>query len=94
MYEGDLVGSMEQLDALASSFGTSAILSDLRTLAEDIALGLFTIVFLGEFNRGKSTLVNALIGLPLLPMDVTPTTATINIVRSGIRSLLKNLSSG
>ncbi len=88
MYEGDLVASMEQLDALASSFGTSDILTDLRSLVEDVALGLFTIVFLGEFNRGKSTLVNALIGLPILPMDVTPTTATINIVRSGVRSRL------
>jgi GTPase Era involved in 16S rRNA processing len=86
MDNGNLIARIEQLDALASSFGTSGILPDLQNLAADLHLGLFTIVFLGEFNRGKSTLVNALLGLPLLPMDVTPTTATINVVRSGGRS--------
>ncbi|MUT67850.1 dynamin family protein [Paenibacillus sp. NEAU-GSW1] len=36
------------------------------------------IVVVGEFNNGKSTLVNALVGERLLPMDVTPTTAQIH----------------
>ncbi len=35
------------------------------------------LVVVGEFNRGKTTFVNALIGEPLLPMDIVPTTATI-----------------
>jgi GTPase SAR1 family protein len=38
------------------------------------------IVVVGEFNSGKSTLVNALCGTNLLPAGIIPTTATINIV--------------
>jgi small GTP-binding protein len=39
------------------------------------------IVVVGEFNSGKSTLVNALCGVDLLPAGIIPTTATINVVR-------------
>ena len=38
---------------------------------------------LGEFSRGKSTFVNALLGKALLPMDVLPETATINALVYG-----------
>lgn len=47
-------------------------------LRDDIKNEFFTIVVLGEFKRGKSTLVNALLGEEILPSDVIPTTATIN----------------
>jgi tetratricopeptide (TPR) repeat protein/GTP-binding protein EngB required for normal cell division len=38
---------------------------------------------LGEFNAGKSTFVNALLGEDVAPMGVTPTTATINVIKYG-----------
>ncbi len=38
----------------------------------------FDIAIIGEFKRGKSTLINALLGKSVLPMDVLPTTATLN----------------
>ncbi|HEV8325157.1 MAG TPA: dynamin family protein [Myxococcota bacterium] len=38
---------------------------------------------LGEFNAGKSTFVNALLGEDVAPMGVTPTTATINLIKYG-----------
>jgi GTP-binding protein EngB required for normal cell division/Tfp pilus assembly protein PilF len=41
------------------------------------------ITVMGEFNSGKSTFVNALIGEKIAPMGVTPTTATINILKYG-----------
>ena len=41
------------------------------------------ITVMGEFNSGKSTLVNALIGETIAPMGITPTTATINILKYG-----------
>lgn len=40
----------------------------------------FTIAVVGEFKRGKSTFVNALLGEEVLPADVLPTTATLNRV--------------
>jgi len=43
------------------------------------------LVVMGEFNSGKSTFVNALIGEKVAPMGVTPTTATINVLKYGER---------
>lgn len=54
--------------------------SAMRELYEDIESDFYTIVVVGEFKRGKSTLVNALLGTKLLPMDVLPETATINAI--------------
>jgi Tfp pilus assembly protein PilF/GTP-binding protein EngB required for normal cell division len=41
------------------------------------------VAVMGEFSTGKSTFVNALIGEPVAPMGVTPTTATINLLKYG-----------
>jgi small GTP-binding protein len=41
------------------------------------------VTVMGEFNSGKSTFVNALIGEKVAPMGVTPTTATINVLKYG-----------
>jgi small GTP-binding protein len=44
---------------------------------------MFLLVIVGEFNSGKSTFINALLGEDVLPEGVTPTTASINILRYG-----------
>ena len=44
---------------------------------------LFLIVAVGEFNAGKSALINALLGEKVLPEGVTPTTARVTLVRYG-----------
>ena len=46
----------------------------------------FHLVVLGEFNHGKSTFVNALLGSDVLPTGITPTTASINHVVYARRS--------
>ncbi len=54
-----------------------------QRLAERIATQRFHIAVLGEFKRGKSTLVNALIGRELLPSGVVPLTAVSTEVHFG-----------
>jgi small GTP-binding protein len=44
---------------------------------------LFLIVVVGEFNAGKSALINALLGDHVLEEGVTPTTARVTLVRWG-----------
>ncbi len=44
---------------------------------------LFMLVVVGEFNAGKSALINALLGQPLLQEGVTPTTTQINVLHYG-----------
>ncbi len=44
---------------------------------------LFLIVVVGEFNAGKSALINALLGAEVLEEGVTPTTASVKLLRYG-----------
>src|SRR5215510_15577860 len=44
---------------------------------------LFLLVIVGEFNSGKSAFINALVGAPVAPEGVTPTTAQINVLQYG-----------
>jgi small GTP-binding protein len=44
---------------------------------------LFLLVVAGEFNSGKSTFINALLGTPLLEEGVTPTTTRIHVLTFG-----------
>ncbi len=46
----------------------------------------FLIVVVGEFNSGKSAVINALLGQKLLEEGVTPTTSQIHILRYGEKS--------
>jgi tetratricopeptide (TPR) repeat protein/GTP-binding protein EngB required for normal cell division len=41
------------------------------------------VTVMGEFSSGKSTFVNAFIGDDVAPTGITPTTATINVVKYG-----------
>ncbi|MFV9505783.1 MAG: protein kinase domain-containing protein [Oscillochloridaceae bacterium umkhey_bin13] len=45
----------------------------------------FMLVVMGDFKRGKSTLVNALLGRELAPSNITPETVTINRFTHGSR---------
>lgn len=53
-------------------------------LAED----RFTLAVIGQFTRGKSSLMNALIGRELLPVGVLPLTSAITILRYGPKERL------
>lgn len=44
---------------------------------------LFLLVIVGEFNAGKSALVNALLGQRVLPEGATPTTSRVTLVKWG-----------
>ena len=60
----------------------AADLQRFREATEQLA-GLFLLVIAGEFNSGKSSFINALLGERVLPEGVTPTTDRINLLRHG-----------
>lgn len=72
---------LNDLQMVLVSFGASK--SDLDTLSQSIRQidDLFLLVIVGEFNAGKSSFINALLGEHLLQEGVTPTTTQINIIR-------------
>ncbi|MBN1202690.1 MAG: dynamin family protein [Anaerolineae bacterium] len=57
----------------------------LQQNAADLQEMFFLVVVVGEFNAGKSSLINALLGDDLLPMGITPTTDAIELVRWSTR---------
>ncbi len=75
----DLVTSLRDLAKLADDTGMHSLVSDLlMARIPKLEEERFVLVVLGEFNHGKSTFVNALLGTTVLPAGITPTTATIN----------------
>jgi small GTP-binding protein len=82
------VREQELLQRLATAlerFGADVAPDDLRRFQEarDQLSGLFLLVVAGEFNSGKSSFINALLGERVLPEGVTPTTDRINVLRHG-----------
>ncbi len=53
----------------------------LKDVAQDLRDMFFIVSVIGEFNAGKSTFINALIGEKLLPMGIKPTTEYIELIR-------------
>lgn len=56
-------------------------------LKENLENGEFSIVVVGEFSAGKSTLLNALMGQRILPSFTNETTATVNFLRHKDRAI-------
>jgi hypothetical protein len=58
-----------------------------RDLLARLAADRFRLAVVGQFSRGKSTLMNALLGGAYLPMGAVPMTSVITTVRYGSRPL-------
>jgi hypothetical protein len=66
----------EALVCIATPSASEAkLLERLETLRERLAVSRFQLAVLGQFKRGKSTLLNALLGADVLPTGVIPVTA-------------------
>jgi GTP-binding protein EngB required for normal cell division len=71
-----LDAALSELSEIASAIGAKSLALRLGGEVRDtLAAERLEVLFVGEFNHGKTTLVNALLGAPLLPTGVTPTTA-------------------
>ena len=83
------MASLDNLLAQATSSvpsptaGQREILEKLSRLQARLEEGLLRVAVLGQFKRGKSTLLNALLGVPLLPVGVTPVTAIPTFIKAG-----------
>lgn len=79
LYEG-LVQIQGMLNLLKFDEALSNAVVEVKEL---IKSKKYKIAVMGEFKRGKSSLINALLGARILPADATPTTATINRIVYG-----------
>ena len=81
---GNKQGLLQRIDGLQAQTYLEKMeleqLDELRQLVQDER---FSVVVIGEFSRGKSTFINALLGAALIPMDVLPETAVIHALHYG-----------
>lgn len=73
---------LKQVAPTLETYGKKSIVSEIDkaiTITEDSA----TVLFCGEFKRGKSSLVNAIIGTELCPTDIGIATSVVTTIKYG-----------
>lgn len=76
-------GILRDLGAAIDGKGPATLARELDGLAQKVAAEYFNLVILGQYKRGKSTFINALLGRELLPTAVVPLTSVPTILRHG-----------
>lgn len=75
---------LNELTALSDQLGSATVRDQIqRDVIDKLTSDLFRLVVVGEFNHGKTTLINALIGEEALSVGVTPTTAVVHEIQYG-----------
>ncbi len=77
------IASLSRLAEIACELGNGDVEAQARSLGQRVAEGRFYVACIGEFKRGKSTLLNALLGIALLPVGIVPVTAVVTTIRYG-----------
>ncbi|RKZ79707.1 MAG: hypothetical protein DRR19_24625, partial [Candidatus Parabeggiatoa sp. nov. 1] len=73
-----LVSDLKRLRDFSQKLKFDQSVEQMNTLLQRIEAEKFSVAVVGEFKRGKSTFINALLGQEILPADILPTTATLN----------------
>lgn len=72
-----------RLGSLAEELEAEPVAEEARELAARVAEGRFYVACIGQFKRGKSTLLNALVGFEVVPTGYVPVTAVPTVIRFG-----------
>lgn len=75
-----LIRIAERVLALASKHGQIRVHDEASLLLSKLEFAQFNLLVLGEFKRGKSTLINALIGDAVFPTGVLPLTSVVTSI--------------
>jgi hypothetical protein len=74
---------LQRIARVAEELGLRTLAVEAESFARRVAEGLCYVACVGQFKRGKSTLLNALIQDALLPTGVVPVTSVVTVVRHG-----------
>ena len=75
--------ALNRLATLARDLGSDRVSNEAIELAQRVAEGRYYVACVGQFKRGKSTLLGALLGERILPTGVLPITTVPTVVRYG-----------
>jgi len=80
----EITATVAEIVTLGTRIGARTLAAKVEAdLVKKLEADRFHLVVVGEFNHGKTTFVNALLGKELLPVGVTPTTAVIHHLEYG-----------
>ena len=84
-----ILAKAKQFLHLADSQNCGSLYETIQGFIDRINKDQFVITIVGEFSRGKSTILNAILGADIIPTAVAPTTATLNIIHYSDTPFLK-----
>ena len=79
----DPFADLHAVAAIALDADLARVAEEAAALAERLSAGRFFVACVGQFKRGKSTVLNALVNESVLPVGVTPVTSAVTILRYG-----------
>ena len=78
MNEFEIYNALCEMEKIAAQYSGGAEMSaKLRQVADRASTKLYRVAVIGEFKRGKSSLINALVGSAVMPTDIIPMTAVV-----------------
>ncbi|MBW7898688.1 Bacterial dynamin-like protein [Candidatus Brocadiaceae bacterium B188] len=78
----EILGIIENVEALMRN-DVGAKGNRLFMAKEQLISNCFNLVVIGQFKRGKTTLINSLIGEEILPSSIVPLTSIVTIIKYG-----------
>lgn len=75
-----IIDQLTRLEGIAESERVKNVAASLRI---KLKANIFSLVVVGQFKRGKTTFINALLGKNLLPIAVIPLTSIITVISYG-----------
>jgi ribosome biogenesis GTPase A len=76
-----VLSCLEAILRIAEELEIKKVVNQIKETIDQLHKEQFMLSVVGEFSRGKSTFINALLGAPVLPTRTKPTTAFINKIQ-------------
>ena len=80
----DITTALENTGEVMTQLELTKQAEQAKAAASRIKSHVFSVGIMGEFKRGKSTVINALLGEEIAPADVVPASATLNRITYGL----------
>lgn len=78
-----IINSLESVAGVTGEREAGELSAYLSEIKQKLHHDVFNLVVLGEFKRGKTTFLNALLGADILPTDILPLTSIVTLIRYG-----------
>jgi ribosome biogenesis GTPase A len=85
--KNQLVQCLQEISVISEELNASHQAQNIKEDIQRLKNETFNLVVVGEFSRGKSTFINAMLGKRILPSSASPTTAVISKIMYGKKPL-------